>query len=182
MKKYVILLFVTALVGCSSVRVLHTELGDGADLSKYKTFDFYRLRASGDTVSSVFESRINLLKEAISTELASRGYKQSSRNPDMLVNIGIRIKEQVQTRQTDWQTDGAPRYIGQRNYSWKSQEIEVGRYREGTIAIHLVDAAQQKMIWKGVVQGVAPEKQSNIQEAIQKGIKTLFDKFPVPVK
>ncbi len=182
MKKYLVFLFAIALTACSTVRILNTELGDNVDLSKYKTFDFYRLRASGDTISSVFEARIDLLKEAISAELSKRGYQQSSSNPDMLINIGVRIKEQVETRQTDWKTDGAPKYIGQRNYSWKSEEIEIGRYREGTVAIHLVDAAQKKMIWKGVVQGVAPEKQTNAQEEIQKGIKTLFTKFPVPLK
>ncbi|MBI2283034.1 MAG: DUF4136 domain-containing protein [Bacteroidetes bacterium] len=100
----------------------------------------------------------------------------------MLVNIGIRIKEEVQTRETDWRTDGAPRYIGQRNYSWKSESIEVGRYHEGTVAIHLVDAAENKMVWRGIVRGIVPENQKNVQAEVQKGISMLFDKFPVPKK
>jgi hypothetical protein len=99
----------------------------------------------------------------------------------MLVNIGIKVKEQIQTRETDWRTD-APKYMGQRNYSWKSEEIETGRYREGTATLHLVDATQKKMIWKGAVQSIVPEKQANVQEAVQKGMKALFEKFPVAVK
>lgn len=182
MKKYLFVLLVTALVGCSGTKVLHTELGDNVDLRKYKTFDFYQVRASGDTVSTLFNERINLLKEAISRELERRGFLYNNDHPDLLVNIGVRVKEEIQTRQTDWKTDGAPRYIGQRNYSWKSQEIEVGRYREGTVAIHLVDAAQQKLVWKGVIQGIVPDKRTDIQTVAQKGMQLLFDQFPVPVK
>lgn len=182
MKKYLFILLVTVLVGCSGTKVLHTELGDNVDLTKYKTFDFYQVRASGDTMSTLFNERINLLKEAISRELERRGYQHSVNHPDLLVNIGVRVKEEIQTRQTDWRTDGAPRYIGQRNYSWKSQEIEVGRYREGTAAIHLVDAAQQKLVWKGVIQGIVPDKRTDSQAEAQKGMQLLFEKFPVPVK
>lgn len=182
MKKYLLFVLVIALASCSGVKVLNTETGDNVDFAKYKTFDFYKVTASGDTVSHLFNERIDLLKEAISAELNKRGFKQSTGQPDLFVNIGIQVQEQIQTRQTDWKTDGATRYIGQRNYSWKSEEIEVGRYREGTVKLHLVDAWQNKMVWKGAVQGVVPEKQKNVQDAAQKGMKDLFAKFPVPVK
>jgi hypothetical protein len=182
MKKYIMLLFLAMLGACSGIKVLESETGENADLGKYGTFDFYRVQASGDTISNLFNTRIALLKEAISTELIKRGYMQNNNNPDMLINIGIQVKEKVQTRTTDWRTDGAPRYMGQRNYSWKSQEIEVGSYREGTVTLHLVDAAQNKMVWKGVVQGVIPEKRDNAQKTAQQGMKELFDRFPVPVK
>jgi hypothetical protein len=181
MKKCLFFLLIIFLSACSGVKVLNTETGDNVDFAKYKTFDFYHVRASGDTMSNVFDARMKLLKESIAAELTQRGYQQSS-DPDILVNIGIRIKEQVQTRQTDWQTDGAPRYIGQRNYSWKSEEIEVGRYREGTVAIHLVDAAKKQMIWKGVMQGVVPDTKRTVEGSAQKSISKLFERFPVPVK
>ncbi len=176
------ILLITTLVACSGMKVLNTEAADNIDLYQYKTFDFYRVRASGDTVNSLFNERIEILKEAIGNEMVKRGYTQSSSHPDLLVNIGIKIKEEVQTRQTDWRTDGAPRYVGQRNYSWKSEEVEVGRYREGTASVHLVDAAQKKLVWKGTIQGVVPENQNRVQTEVQKGMKRLFEKFPVAVK
>ena len=142
------------LLACSSVKVLNTEQGVNVDFSKYKTFSFYQLNASGDTLSKGFEQRINILRNAISNELNKRGYSLNNSKPDMLVNIGIVVKEEVQTRQTDFRTD-APRYIGQRNYLWKSETVEVGRYREGTATVDLVDAAQNKMIWKGAVESIA---------------------------
>jgi len=182
MKKYFLFILLAALASCSGVKVLNTETGDNVDFAKYKTFDFYKVTASGDTVTNLFNERMDILKEAIGAELTQRGYRQSGSNPDLLVNIGIKITEEVQTRQTDWRTDGATRYIGQRNYSWKSEEIEVGRYREGTVTVHLVDAVQNKMVWKSAAQGVVPEKQKNVQEVAQKGMKALFEKFPGTAK
>ena len=161
---------------------MNVETGENVDFAKYKTFDFYKISASGDTIQKLYTDRIDLLKEAISAVLSKRGFTQSVGNADMLVNIGIKIKEEVQTRTTDWRTDGAPKYLGQRNYSWRSEDVELGRYREGTVTLHLVDAAVKKMVWKGAIQGIVPEKNSNIQSAIQNGMKTLFEKFPVKIK
>ena len=182
MKKYFLLPLLVFLAACSGMRVLNTETADNVDLGKYKTFDFYRVRASGDTVTALFNERLDILRDAIAHELVKRGYRQSSSSPDLLVNIGIKVKEEVQTRTTNWQTDGAPRYIGQRNYSWKSEEIEIGRYREGTASIHLVDAAQKKLVWKGVIQGIVPENQANVRADAQKGMHKLFEKFPVGIQ
>jgi hypothetical protein len=64
--------------------------------------------------------------------------------------------------------------VGQRNYSWKSEEVEVGRYKEGTVTVHLVDPNNNKLMWKGVVQGVVPSNKSNLSSTIQEGMEVLF--------
>ncbi len=182
MKSFLFVCFISCtLLACSSVKVLNTEQGDNVDFSKYKTFDFYQLNASGDTLSKGFEQRVNILRNAISNELNKRGYLLNNNKPDMLVNIGIVVKEEVQTRQTDFRTD-APRYIGQRNYSWKSETVELGRYREGTATIDLVDATQNKMIWKAAVESIIPEKSKSLEKAVTDGMKKLFAHFPVQPK
>ncbi len=181
MKNYLSLLLIVLLAACSGIKVLHTETADNANLSKYKTFGFYRLRASGDTVSKGFDTKVSILKTAIANELTERGYSLQDKNPDLWVNIGIVAKEQTQTRQTNFSTD-APLYIGQRTYTWKSEEVEVGRYREGTVTLHLVDAAQNKMVWKGAIQGILPESQSGVHQTADAAMRILFKKFPVAVK
>jgi len=176
-----ILFFITMcffLTACSGVKVLPTESADNVDWAKYKTFDFYQVDASGDTVSAQFASGIDVLKQAIAQEMKQRGYVQQAAQPDLLINIGLVVKEQVQTRQTDWRTDGAPRYMGQRNYSWKSEEIEVGRYREGTVTVHVVDAARKQMLWKGGAKGVIPDKQKQLPTIAAEAMKELFSKYP----
>jgi hypothetical protein len=87
------------------------------------------------------------------------------------------VREQLETRQTNFQQD-APRYMGQRRYSWKSEEVETGRYNEGTISVHLVDGKENKMIWKGVVESVVPRREEKIQQAIRESIQKLFTRLP----
>jgi hypothetical protein len=88
------------------------------------------------------------------------------------------VNTQVQTRQTDFRTDGAPRYVGQRNYSWKSETVELGRYREGTVSVHIVDAARRELLWKGAVQGVIPDKNSARVAAATAAMQMLMERFP----
>jgi uncharacterized lipoprotein len=180
MKRFLAILMMGTLAACSSVKVSNTESAANTDFAKYKTFDFYKLTASGDTSSKGFDERVAVLKSAINAELSKRGYTQSSNNPELLVNIGIQVEEKAQTRETDWRTDGRYTYIGQRNYSWKSEEIVTGYYKEGTVTVHLVDAAKNSMIWKGTVQDILPSKASKIEEVANKAMKSLFEKYPVP--
>lgn len=180
MKKLLAIFLIGAIAACSATKVSNTESAPNTDFSKYKTFDFYKLTASGDTVSKGFDERVAVLKSAISGELGKRGYTQSASNPDLLVNIGIQVEEKAQTRQTDWRTDGRYTYVGQRNYSWKSEEIVTGYYKEGTVTIHVVDAAKNSMVWKGTVKDILPSKEKHLADAAAKGMKSLFEKYPVP--
>lgn len=180
MKKILTILLVGAMAACSSVKVSNTASAPDTDFSKYKTFDFYKLTASGDTVTKGFDERVAELKSAISAELGRRGYQQASSRPDLLINIGIQVEEKAQTRETDWRTDGRMKYMGQRNYSWKSEEIVTGYYKEGTVTVHVVDAAKNSMIWKGEVKDVLPNKASKVKEVASAAMKALFEKYPVP--
>lgn len=160
--------------GCSAVHVTDTEADAGFKLTNYKTFDFFKLEGSGDT-SENFAANAVLLKQSITRELESRGIKQSTLDPDLLINIGAVVEEQIQTRETSIRE--APRYLGTRNYSWKAEEVEVGRYKVGTVTVDLVDRASNKMVWKGVVEGTLPAKQEKIPSTIDEGMKALFQKL-----
>lgn len=179
MMKLTLLLFITILfMYCSPVRVFNTEAATDAEPARYKTFGFYEVKASGDTIPRTFDERMGILKKAIQGEMEKKGYRFVSSSPDLLVNIGIAVKQEVQTRQTNWQNDGRFTYMGQRNYSWKSEEIEVGRYREGTLTLHIIEAARHKMIWKGSMAGVVPEKIDTSGKTAGQALQKLFEQYP----
>ncbi len=173
---YIFSLFVIFLTACSTAKVLNTEKAEGVDLKAYKTFDFYKVEASGDTTSQLFNDLIEKLEHAIAVKMQHLGYLNSKTNPDLLINIGVVVDEKVQTRQTDFRTD-APRYSGQRRYSWKSREVVTGSYRLGTVTIDLVDRQQNKLVWQGTVEDIIPEKESRAEASIGKGINKLFKNF-----
>jgi hypothetical protein len=170
-----------AVVGCTGPRLLSSNAAEGVDLSSYKTFDFYKVEASGDTITGRFSGAVPKLEDAIALEMQKYGYLMTKTDPDLLINIGVVVDERVQTRQTDYRTD-APKYIGQRRYSWKSEEVEVGRYRQGTVTIDLVDRVQNKMVWNATVRDVLPAKEAKIDESIKEGVEKLFEKFPLAKK
>ncbi|HEY4651311.1 MAG TPA: DUF4136 domain-containing protein [Pontibacter sp.] len=165
------------IVACSPVRVLDTEAEQGFSLSKYKTFDFYEVDASGDALEPN-TPQLEYLKQEIVQQLQQRGLQQSTASPELKVNLGIVVADKVQTRETSFIPD-APRYIGQRRYSWKSEEVVVDKYKQGTLSLHLVDNASNKLVWQGAAEGVLPERNTEkLQERITEGVQKLVQEIP----
>jgi hypothetical protein len=159
---------------CSGISIIGVDKADNFKISNYKTFDFYKIDASGDALSANAKQNLELIKTAITKELQAKGISQSSTDPDLLVNIGVVVLEKVQTRET--RIGENPTYMGTRNYSWERQEVEVGRYRDGTVTVHLVEPEAKKMVWKGAAEAVLPNKESNVPDLIDRGMKQLFAK------
>lgn len=161
---------------CTSAKVTKVEATDNFALTNYKTFNFYEITANGEPVDPQYSNRIDILKSAIQQQLVGKGLTLAQGDPDLVVNIGIVTTEKVQTRQTDFRTD-APRYIGQRRYSWKSREVEVGRYQAGTVSVELVDPEQNEMVWQGVMEGIIPKKDAALQREANAAVAELFSKL-----
>ncbi len=176
MKSLFIFFLFGLLSACGSSKVQSSQIADGADLSIYKTFAFYDIDTAGLINPDYYITNMEAIKNSVRKQLAAHGYAEAA-NPDLKVNMGIVVEEKAQTRETDIRTD-RPRYMGQRNYSWQSEEIVVGYYREGTLDFHLVDAKQGKMVWWATVTDILPEKQKNMAETIDRNVAKLFEKFP----
>ncbi|OJV18321.1 MAG: hypothetical protein BGO21_22425 [Dyadobacter sp. 50-39] len=179
MKKTLPLLcFVSLITACNpSYKLLKVKKENTFRLADYPTYGFYDIEAKGDTVSRNFEKNVGIIKDAIAKNLQTRGLDEA-RDPSLKINIALNVQEQLQTRQTDFQTDGLPRYMGQRRYSWKSEEVVTGKYREGTIVIDLVDAANNRMVWQGGASGIIPEKTKSFTEDINQVISEIVARMP----
>ena len=163
-----------ASAACSSIRVVKTEPAPHFALSNYRTFAFSDIESTGDIPQSGFyRSQVDALKAAIEKQLVSKGLRRVDTQPDLMMNIGIAVDEKTQTRETNFRTD-PPYYIGQRRYSWRSQEVPVGKYRQGTIDVHLIDSKRNEMVWRGIVEGVIPNKPEKLQKQIDAGMAKLF--------
>ncbi|WP_276496491.1 DUF4136 domain-containing protein [Pontibacter litorisediminis] len=178
-KIHLLLLSVLSLVAaaCSPVRVLDTEAEEGFQLSSYKTFDFYEVDASGMELEP-YNRQLEYVKQEIAQQLQQRGLTRRSSSPELKVNLGIVVAEKVQTRETNILTD-PPYYMGQRRYTWKSEEVEVRRYNEGTLSLHLVDNARNELVWQGAAEGAIPDDNTQkLQRRISQGIQKLIAKIP----
>jgi hypothetical protein len=176
MKKTILFLMLIT-TACSSVKIKGVQKADDFSITNYKTFSFYEVSTEGDAIGPNSQANLKLLKEAITKELDQKGVKMVADNPDLHVNIGIVVMQQVQTVETSI-TNPSDRtyYMGNRNYSWQSTEKAVGTYRDGSVIVHLVDQATNKLVWQGVAESVLPEKEKNVPALIQEAIKSLFAK------
>lgn len=173
------LFFLLLLASCAPVRVLSTEAQPGVNFSTYKTYNFLDVTARNEAAMPGPGGATQQLKDAIATQLQRRGYQQAEQ-PELWVNIGVVVQDRVQTRQTDIRD--APRYIGQRNYRWQSQEVVVGQYEEGTATVELVDAARNERVWSGVVSSTITRNGDKLEKRINQAMESLFNKYPVPPK
>lgn len=170
------LLFVlTFLQFCTPVRVVSTKQKEEINLSSYKKFNFLDISVENEQMVNENREGVQMLKNAIVRELTQKGLKQSD-NPDLRVNIGIVTENKIQTSKTNFRE--APNYIGQRRYSWKSEEIEVARYKLGTVSVDIIDVEHNMLIWEGIVQGTLTNNSNKLKRRIDIGVEELLERFP----
>jgi len=159
-----------------SFRLLKPKQEPGFSLNSYRSYNFFDVDTEGIAFPERLEQHLPVIRRTIAAQLEKRGLTTSP-DPDLKVNLAISVKEEVQTRQTDFRTDGYPRYMGQRRYTWKSEEVEVGRYRQGTLLIELVDAKSNHLVWQGGGEGVVSDKK-DMSQGIGQMVNEIMEKIP----
>ena len=169
-------------IACSSYRIVRNQVDASGTWSSYQTFAFVDTSRQDQPVpvaAIAYRRAIEQARQSVTAELQNRGYRQlmnrATTPPDLLINIGAVVNEKTQTRQTTIYE--APRYIGQRRYSWQSQDVPVGTYQEGTINIHIIDNQRNNLVWDAAVSGVLSKK-GVTPEQVNEAVTKLFEKFP----
>ena len=155
MKRWTIL-FLMLGVACVPVRVVNvSKLSPIANGAAYKTYNFGDLDIKNEPFGN-YQKNLRFLTSAIDREMQAKGFQRAATNPDLLINLGLAITDEVQTRETTIRD--APynvRYSATgtygRSYSYQNTEIEVARYKEGHVAFDLVDVKKSELIWQGSV-------------------------------
>jgi hypothetical protein len=133
------LALIAMLAGCASAPATHGVAEPQADLGAYRTFGFYETAAREySTLTSI------RLEQATRQQLQRLGYRYVERDPDLRVNILLKL-EDIQEARTVTTSAGRFAYRG-----WVSNAVETVRFREGTLAIDLVDTKRNAMVWRGV--------------------------------
>ena len=170
-------LLMLLLASCASTKILKEETAPGVNLSAYKTFNFYSVTAAGDTTPRKADQRMAQLRQAVRKELEGKGYAFSGNNPDFWVNVFMRVKQDVQTREKNPVTD-QPVHVGQEQYNWKPEEVVVGYYKTGLMDVHIIDAKENKLVWESESDGLLADKESDVEKRMAERMKKIFEHFP----
>lgn len=153
MKKFKILaapvLFLLMFSACSSVQVL-SDYDREADFNAYKSYAFYKTGIDKAQISDLDKKRI---LRAIESEMSKRGFVKSE-NPDILVSIFTKEKEQVDIYNNYWGGGfgwgWSPYYWGGWGPGWGGWGgNNVSSRTEGSLYIDLIDANSKELVWQG---------------------------------
>ncbi|MFI0491754.1 DUF4136 domain-containing protein [Flavobacterium sp.] len=165
----VLLLFV--LSACSSVSV-YSDFDKGVDFSQYKTYAFHRKGIDRVQISEMDKKRI---LQAIDLELGKKGMAKSE-NPDLLINIFTKEREQVDVNQYNmgW---GYGWRGGWNPYLWGGQNF-VSTSTEGTLYIDLIDSKRKELIWEGEGVGYLTQNRSEKDARINEFVAKILAQYP----
>ncbi len=172
MKKFVpvtlllVLLTLAGLAGNAQVVITNKQF----DLYKYKTYGFVPPDEAFLNSHEHAARALKRVQDAIRTQMEERGIRYSE-DPDLLINVGIVVEEKVQTRET---TLRDARYMGQRNYHWESQEVQVGTYKEGTVTLDFIDAPHHDLVNQVQATEFVVKNQKNQVKRINRMIAKVF--------
>ena len=179
-----IVLIVTLLFTMAGCAV--TDVDRSVDFNRYRTF------AWGDSEVKVSNPKYNSdlinknIKTTVENELAKRGITADSKDPDFLISY------QTYTEKKETVTGGIPyspyglfpfRFypygFGWGWFPYAYNPPRTNTFTEGTLIIDIEDARSKEVIWRGTVSGNV-DNTKKLQRQIQKGIRAIMKKYPVP--
>lgn len=152
------------LAGCSTLTV-GADYDPKADFSAYKTWKFTGGTMNDERVSKeLLEDR---LEKALPPAFAARGLT-AAEPADLQVSYFAAVKEKIDIASYP------------STYRHWQGETYVTKYDEGTLILDLVDARDQRLVWRGIARDevnllAAPEeREAQLREAVTK----LLEQYP----
>ncbi|RAR47551.1 DUF4136 domain-containing protein [Flavobacterium lacus] len=170
--KFLPLLLLFLLASCSSVSV-YSDYDKNADFNQYKTYAYQKSGIDKVEISDLDKKRI---LRAIDEQMTAKGFSKSE-NPDLLVNIFTKEREQVDVNQFNggwgwgWGWGWNPWMMGMNNTS-------VSRYTEGTLFIDFIDNKKKELIWQGEGIGILTRNIDKKDERINEFVAKILAQYP----
>ncbi|WP_338408761.1 DUF4136 domain-containing protein [uncultured Flavobacterium sp.] len=165
------ILLLLVLSSCSSVSV-YSDFDKSVNFSQYKTYAFHRKGIDKVQISELDKKRI---LNAIDIELGKKGMSKSE-NPDLLINIFTKEREQVDVSQFNlgW---GYGWGWGWNPYLWGGQNF-VSTSTEGTLYVDLIDAQKKELVWEGEGVGYLTQNRTKKEERINEFVAKILAQYP----
>jgi hypothetical protein len=156
--------------GCASRPEIRLDKNPSFNVGHYQTFGFYEPMSTDKSLYTTIIS--GRLKNAARQELESRNYVYDQTNPDLRVNFALTVVDRQEVRSTP--------HAGPAGWRFGWADIDTVNYRQGTLALDLVDARKKELVWQGIAEGrVSRKAVENPGPAVDEVVSELFDGFPL---
>jgi hypothetical protein len=188
--KFMSVIAVVGMLLASCASVAHVEKDDTANFDSFHSYAWVDSKEdqqdSGKVkVSDLTERKI---REAVTTELAKTGWKETKHRPDVLISYDVLVERGVKEDNSPVYSQPTTRYV-YNPYSrrWVSiyypsqfmgYDNNQRTVREGTITVSIIDAKTDKTIWQGWTTEEINSRNLTSKE-IQNSVKSIFRKFDV---
>jgi hypothetical protein len=172
-----IFLLLILAASCDTVSA-YSDYDKTVDFTPYKTYAFFKPGIDKVEISDLDKKRI---LKAIDDQMQAKGFTKSE-DPDLLVNIFTKSKEQVDVNQ--FYAGWGYGYGYGWGYGWNPYMYggtSVSRYTEGTLFIDLIDAKKKQMIWQGQGIGTLYQSIDKKDARITEFVTKILAQYP-PVK
>jgi hypothetical protein len=166
------------LAACAALRV-GSDFERSANFSAYHTFSWLMREHHGSSYPLV-EQRA---REAIQAELARKGdaLAEGAAKPEFLVDftIGARDRMEVATYPAPFDNPWYRVGPGWWGYPYWGSQVDVYRYREGTLGIDLFDANTHRPVWHGwAKKPLSKTDAEHSEEPIRAAVQAVLAQFP----
>jgi hypothetical protein len=171
------LLFLVVMFACvgAQAQKIKVEYDKSLDFSEFKTFALDPNQATAKPMV-----RLAILA-AVQDDLLKRGLKQVNDNPDLFVQVYGATDSDVSASYHD------PIYgsgIPPLNYNitmWYGipGTITTVVVHKGTLVVDVIDAAQKKLIWRGIAKEKLSEQREKLLDQVNTAVEKMFKQYPV---
>ncbi|MBK0369959.1 DUF4136 domain-containing protein [Flavobacterium agrisoli] len=168
--------FVMLLASCSSISV-YSDYDKSVNFSQFKTYAFYKPGVDKVEISDLDKKRI---LHAIENQMAAKGFTKSD-NPDLLVNIFTKTREEVNVNQfsAGWGYGWGYGWNPYMMYGWPSTSVSTST--QGTLFIDFVDAKKKELVWQGEGIGELTRNIDKKDEKIADFVAQILAQYPPQV-
>ena len=166
MRRSVLLLALASfalLTGCSTVQI-ETDYDRSVDFSQYHTYRWIpHVKGTEDNPLMRDQLLKSHVMNSVDAHLAKKGYvKIEEGTPDFLLAYFFTARNRVDVTHY---------------YGYYYPSTSVYKYKEGTLIVDVVDAAEKQLIWRGWATDVLHDR-NRIADQIDYTVEKLLQRFP----
>ena len=185
MKFLLLLSLPVATLSCSNPAYVQKDVS--ANLSNYRTYMWVDTKADQNDNAARPTAYIDMsVRNKVNQELAKKGWKEVTENPDVLLSYDVLVERTVEQRSDPIYTRPLSRVFfnpfSRRwvNIYYPSQFLGYQTYqvpvKEGVITVTMIDAKTDKVVW----QGWTTERLNHAKitdKEIARSVSSIFKKF-----
>ena len=167
-RRQAVLLLLLLAAACSAIYDVSHDYDQEADLTRLRSYDWLQIPEGVEADDLV----VGRVKRAVNAEMAEKGIRTTTADPDFLIAMHAGSEEKVTQR--DW------------GYTYSSYWHRGGgrsrtfRYQEGTLVLDFVDADTKQLIWRGRAKGFVDRnsKPKKDDKLVNEAVRKILKNFP----